>query len=87
MDGGFSLWPQISNFSGSINSIAIHPSNPNKIALATTSSQKIYISNDGGNTWTTALYDLPDFSALTLVWDTTFGTDVLYLGMNYGVYY
>ena len=87
MDGGFSLWQQLSNFSGSINSIAIHPSNPNKIALATTSSQKIYISNDGGNTWTTALYDLPDFSALTLVWDTTFGTDVLYLGMNYGVYY
>ncbi|MGB0770535.1 MAG: VPS10 domain-containing protein, partial [Flavobacteriaceae bacterium] len=86
-DGGLTLWQQLTSFSGSINSIAIHPTNPNKIAVATTSSSKVYTSSDGGNTWVTALYDLPDFSALALVWDTTFGEDVLYLGMNYGVYY
>ena len=86
-DGGSTSWQQLTNFTGSINSIAIHPTNPNKVAVATTSSGKVYISSDGGNTWVTALYDLPDFSALALVWDTTYGEDVLYLGMNYGVYY
>ena len=87
IDGGSTSWQQLTTFPGSINSIAIHPTNPNKIAVATTSSSKVYTSNDGGNTWVNALYDLPDFSALALVWDTTFSEDVLYLGMNYGVYY
>ena len=86
-DGGSTSWLQLTTFPGNINSIAIHPTNPNKIAVATSSSPKVYTSSDGGNTWVTALYDLPDFSALALVWDTTFGKDVLYLGMNYGVYY
>lgn len=86
-NGGSTNWTQLSNFSGRVNSIAIHPTNPNKIAIATTSSEKVYISTDGGTTWTASKYDLPNFDALALVWDTTFGEDVLYLGMNYGVYY
>ena len=32
-------------------------------------------------------HDLPNFSALALVWDTTYNEDILYLGMNYGIYY
>ncbi len=86
-NGGFTNWTQLSNFSGRINSIAIHPTNSNKIAIATTSSEKVYVSTDGGTTWTVSKYDLPNFDALALVWDSTFGEDVLYLGMNYGVYY
>ena len=86
-NGGSTNWTQLSNFSGRVNSIAIHPTNSNKIAIATTSSEKVYVSTDGGTTWTASKYDLPNFDALALVWDTTFGEDVLYLGMNYGVYY
>ncbi|MDA9056482.1 T9SS type A sorting domain-containing protein, partial [Flavobacteriaceae bacterium] len=85
--GLFSNWPTLSGYSGNINSIAIHPTNPNKLAIATNSSDKIYVSTDGGTTWTSMLHDLPNFAALALVWDTTYNEDVLYLGMNYGVYY
>jgi photosystem II stability/assembly factor-like uncharacterized protein len=80
-------WTQLTGFFGYINSIAIHPTNPNKIAIVTSSSDKVYISSDGGQNWSVVTYDLPSFSALALVWDITYGEDVLYLGMNYGIYY
>ncbi|OUS02093.1 hypothetical protein A9Q86_05430 [Flavobacteriales bacterium 33_180_T64] len=79
-------WNQLNGFSGSINSIAIHPSNPNKVAIATTGSQKVYVSDDGGNSWVSYKFNLPNFSAQALVWHDN-GEDGLYLGMNYGVYY
>lgn len=79
-------WTQLSGFSGTINSIAIHPSDPNKVAIATTGTQKVYVSTNGGNSWTSYLFDLPNFSALALAWSPN-GNDGLYLGMNYGVYY
>ena len=34
--------------------------------------------------WSIESHDLPNFSALALVWDTTYNEDILYLGMNYG---
>ena len=80
-------WTQLTGFSGNINSIAIHPTDSNKLAIATNASEKVYVSSDGGVTWSIATHDLPDFSALALVWDTTYGEDILYIGMNYGVYY
>ena len=80
-------WSQLTGFSGNINSIAVHPTNPNKLAIATNSSDKVYTSNDGGATWSVTTHDLPSFSALALVWDITYGEDILYLGMNYGIYY
>ena len=86
IDGGATNWTQVTGFSGSINSIAIHPTNPNKIAIATTANQKVYVSQNGGSTWTSYLYNLPNFSAQALVWENN-GKDGLYLGMNYGVYY
>ena len=85
-DGGATNWSTLSGFTGNINSIAIHPSDPNKIAIATNSSQKVYVSIDGGTSWTSYLKDLPNFTALALVWEDN-GVDGLYLGMNYGVYY
>ncbi|OUR95582.1 hypothetical protein A9Q87_00240 [Flavobacteriales bacterium 34_180_T64] len=81
-----SPWQQLTGFSGSINSIAIHPTNPNKIAIATNSAAKVYVSDNGGTTWSSYLFDLPNFSARALVWQDN-GLDGLYLGMNYGVYY
>ena len=85
-DGGATNWSTLTGFLGSINSIAIHPTNPDKIALATTGSGKVYVSTDGGANWTSYLNNLPDFSALALVWQNN-AMDGLYVGMNYGVYY
>ncbi len=81
-----SYWGELTGFSGYINSIAIHPKDPNKIAIATGGGQKVYVSPNGGVSWTSYLKNLPDFSALALVWQDN-DNDGLYLGMNYGIYY
>ncbi|MEZ4793175.1 MAG: T9SS type A sorting domain-containing protein [Gelidibacter sp.] len=78
-------WTQLSGFSGNVNSIA-HPTDPNKVAIATTGTQKVYVSTNGGASWTSYRYDLPNLSALALAWAAN-ANDGLYLGMNYGVYY
>lgn len=84
-DGGES-WQTVSGIQGIINSIAIHPSYPEKIAIATTSANKVFISHNGGVSWQNYKKNLPDFSALALVWHDG-PEDGLYLGMNYGIYY
>jgi hypothetical protein len=86
INGGATDWIKMTTPGGQINSIAIHPSNPDKIAVATIASNKVYVSTDGGNSWVSYLKNLPDFSALALVWDDN-GQDGLYLGMNYGIFY
>ncbi|RMA58483.1 T9SS type A sorting domain-containing protein [Ulvibacter antarcticus] len=85
-DGGATNWTQLATPGGLINSIAIHPTNPNKIAVATSGTFKVYVSNDGGATWDSYLHNLPAFSALSVIWDDN-GADALYLGMDYGIYY
>lgn len=85
-DGGNSDWLQTAFPGGNINSIAIHPTNPNKIAVALTSNSRVVVSEDGGSTWINYKKNLPNFSALCLVWDNN-GKDGLYLGMDYGIYY
>lgn len=85
-DGGATDWEQITSPGGAINSIAIHPTNPNKVAVALTSGHRVKVSEDGGNTWVSYKKNLPNFSAFALVWDDN-GSDGLYLGMDYGIYY
>ena len=85
-DGGATDWVQMANPLGSINSIAVHPSNPDKIAVALIGASKVKISEDGGLTWQDYLFNLPNFSSLCVVWDDN-GEDGLYVGMNYGIYY
>ncbi|PHR71190.1 MAG: hypothetical protein COA67_07075 [Lutibacter sp.] len=85
-DNGGNSWNSLNGYSGNINSIAIHPTDANKIAVATNSDQKVYVSSDGGINWTSYLHDLPDFNALALVWQNN-DNNGLYVGMNYGVYY
>lgn len=85
-DAGATDWTQIPSPGGVINYIAIHPTNPLKIAVAVTAANHVMVSEDGGDTWINYKKNLPDFSALTLIWDNN-GEDGLYLGMNYGIYY
>ncbi len=85
-DGGATDWEQLTIPGGVINSIAIHPEDENKVAVATNGSGKVYITEDGGQTWTSYLMNLPNFQALSVVWDNN-GEDGLYVGMDYGIYY
>lgn len=85
-DGGATAWTALTGFSGNINSIALHPTDPMKIAIATTSADKVFVSNDAGATWSSYLNNLPGFSAQTVVWQNN-ADNGLYVGMNYGIYY
>lgn len=84
--GGLWIPSTLSLNGGKINEIAVHPNDPLKVAIATTNSEKVYLSTDGGGTWTSILWDLPNFSAQALAWQDN-GDDGLYVGMNYGIYY
>lgn len=86
VDGGATNWETMTSPGGTINYISIHPTNPNKIAIASTSSLKVYVSEDGGVSWVDYKKNLPNFSALSVVWDDN-GQDGLYLGMDYGIFY
>lgn len=86
IDGGATSWVQMAAPGGTITSVAIHPTDANKIAATTTSGSKAYVSLDGGESWINYRKNLPDFSALCLVWDHN-GRDGIYLGMDYGIYY
>jgi len=86
-DGGATNWTTVTGgISGYINSIAIHPTNPLKIAIATSGSGKVYLTDNGGVSWTSMLYNLPGFSAQAVVWHGN-ADNGLYVGMNYGVFY
>lgn len=85
-DGGATDWIRTTLPGGNINSIAIHPNDSDKIAVATSSNNRVFVSNDGGATWENYKKNLPNFSAFALVWDHN-GEDGLYLGMDYGIYY
>ncbi|MFT7590091.1 MAG: hypothetical protein ACI959_002314, partial [Limisphaerales bacterium] len=86
LDGGATDWLSIPGPGGTINSIAIHPTNPDVIALADTGANKVSISRDGGASWENYRLNLPNFSSIALVWDDN-NKEGLYLGMDYGIYY
>lgn len=85
-NGGATSWTQLSGFTGSINAIAIHPTDPSRVAIATTGNEKVYVTTDSGATWNSIKWDLPNFSAQALTWHNN-GNDGLYVGMNFGIYY
>ncbi len=86
IDGGATDWTQTTNPGGFVNNIAIHPTNPNRVALAIRGTTKVVITQDGGVTWTVTNTGLPDFTALSVIWDDN-NKEGLYLGMDFGVYY
>ena len=84
---GSGTWAELTSYTGGyVNSIAIHPTDPNKVAVATTGSEHVFVTTDGGTSWTSYKYDLPNFSAFALAWDNNANSG-LYLGMDYGIYY
>lgn len=85
-DAGATDWVQLPIPGGLIRSIAIHPTNPDMVAVATSSGNKVFVSLDGGATWINYKFNLPNFSSLAVVWDNN-GEDGLYLGMDYGLFY
>ncbi|TVZ56379.1 putative secreted protein (Por secretion system target) [Lutibacter sp. Hel_I_33_5] len=97
-DGGATEWKKITSIPltrsvfgtyPAINTIAIHPTNPLKVAVAASgigAPEKVYLTNDGGVTWSSIKHNLPDFEVDALEWDKT-AENGLYLGMNYGVFY
>ena len=85
-DGGATDWTQLPNPGGGINSIAVHPYDPMKVAVATSSAARVMVSEDGGDTWNSMQLNLPGFASLAVVWDIS-DENGLYVGMDYGVYY
>ena len=83
--GGAGGWTQMAT-PGSINSMAVHPTDPNRIAVATTGGSKVKVSLDGAETWIDLRLNLPNFDALSIAWDDN-GLNGLYVGMDYGIYY
>ncbi len=85
-DGG-TTWTSIGAGLGSatINKIAVHNSNPNKVAVAVSGS-KVFTSANGGSTWINATGNLPAVSARCLVYMND-ATEGIYVGTNTGVYY
>ena len=80
-------WTSIYNgISGSINNIAIDPDDENRVAIATTGSAKVYVTTNGGTTWTSKLLNLPAISANCVVYKAG-SENGLYVGMSSGVYY
>ena len=85
INGGGS-WNTVSGLNGSINYIAIHPEDPNYVAVATSSGSKVYVSTDGGVSFSGYLKNLPSIAAQCVVWQD--GSDHgLYVGLSDGIYY
>jgi len=72
-----------------ITYIAVHPSDPEKVAITFsgyTNGEKVYLSEDAGDSWTNISHNLPNIPANCI----TFFDDIsnpLYVGMDVGVYY
>ncbi len=86
IDGGATNWVQTTLPGGTVTSIAIHPTDPDRVAIAVAGTQAVKVSNDGGTTWENYKKNLPNFAAGAVIWDDN-GKDGLYVGMDYGVYY
>jgi photosystem II stability/assembly factor-like uncharacterized protein len=74
---------------GTITSILVHPTNPAKIWITTSSSgtDRVMVSTNEGGTFTSIAGTLPAIGARTIVIDKNDPKETLYLGMNTGVYY
>ncbi|MFN3405367.1 MAG: Ig-like domain-containing protein [Cytophagaceae bacterium] len=83
---GGSTWTAAANAPNGVpNSIAIHPTTPERVALCT-STGKVYVSTDGGTSWTDFSASLPALPAYKVVYDNR-AQGGIYVGLRRGVYY
>ncbi|CAM1344713.1 VPS10 domain-containing protein [Tenacibaculum amylolyticum] len=79
-------WTSLTGFSGYINDIAVDPFNENNVAIAT-SSRHVYISNNGGNSWSRIDNGLPSgISVTSLVFDKSANKGI-YASLRGAVYF
>ncbi len=84
-DGGFT-WTTIP-MTVSITSIAIHPTNPDKIWISSSNTiNRVLVSINAGASFTNISGNLPSSAARSIVVDNT-SNEGVYVGMNLGVYY
>ncbi len=85
---GGSTWSNVSpSFGSSINYISIDPNNPDRVALALSSStNRVAITTNGGSTWSNATDNLPSLTTYCVLLDGEFDNGI-YVGMNGGIYY
>lgn len=86
INGGANWFQSPTTFSGLINGIAVHPTNPEKLAIVINDNQKVYISTNSGISWAPMRLDLPNMVPLDVAWDNN-AEQGLYVAMNQGVYY
>lgn len=73
-----------------ISYIAVDESDANKVYVTlsgTSAGNKVFVSVNGGNSWTNISAGLPNLPANTIVLDTTSVVNAMYVGMDAGVYY
>lgn len=70
--------------------LTVDDKNPDRV-WATLSNfeegKKVFYSNNGGKNWENISYNLPNLPANTIVYQSDDNTDILYVGMDIGVYY
>ncbi len=85
-DGGANWTNVSSSLSGLINYISVDPNDPQRVAVATSNGSRIYLSNNGGNSWANITANLPNIGANCVLLDGT-AENGIYVGMQSGVYY
>lgn len=87
-NGGAS-WQTMTTPGSSTQTVIIHPNNPDSIWTVRsnyTNSAKVYVSGDGGATWSNISFNLPNVPVNTIVYEN--GTNNgLYIGTDAGIYY
>ena len=69
--------------------LTVHPTDPDKIWITLsgyTPSQKVYKSQDGGNSWSNYSGTLPNIPVNTIVLDENSSSETLYIGTDLGVF-
>ncbi|MBU6343043.1 MAG: hypothetical protein KGS48_16225, partial [Bacteroidetes bacterium] len=79
----------IPSAAGNLTYISVHPTDPNTIFVSMSNysaGKKVYKSTNGGSTWTNISGTLPNLPANCVIYQNT-TNDLLYVGMDVGVYY
>lgn len=90
---GGGVWESITNNiykDAYVTYLAVDDDNPNRI-WATLSNfvegQKVFYSIDGGMNWENISYNLPNLPANAIAYQSDANSEILYVGMDIGVYY